>query len=313
MVLIDMDGGITVLVGGRSYGESQFNRALRAKRQPGSSFKPFVYLVALEAGLTPDSIVHDTPVITKGWSPSNDDGRFRGAMTLRDALARSINTVAVRLNMTHGPRKTVEAAYRLGITSELRPDASLALGTSEVSLLELTGAYGAFASGGKRLAPHIIRRVRTSSGRVLYQRAAATTPRIVLAERHAGAISDMLNASLIFGTGKRAALPLHPASGKTGTTQEYRDAWFVGYTAHLVGGVWVGNDDRRPMNRVMGGNLPARLWHAVMMLAHEKRTPTALPGTVPTAPLAPAAPKADQAMAPLPPMDAGFIERALVQ
>ena len=153
MVLLDMEGGITVLVGGRSYGESQFNRALRARRQPGSSFKPFVYLVALEAGLTPDSIVHDLPVITKGWSPSNDDGRYRGAMTLRDALARSINTVAVRLNMTHGPRKTVEAAHRLGISSELRPDASLALGTSEVTLLELTGAYGAFASGGRRLAP----------------------------------------------------------------------------------------------------------------------------------------------------------------
>jgi penicillin-binding protein 1A len=312
MVLVDMEGGVTVLVGGRSYGESQFNRALRAKRQPGSSFKPFVYLVALEAGLTPDSIVYDQPVITKGWSPSNDDGRFRGAMTLRDALARSINTVAVRLNMTHGPRKTVEAAHRLGIASELRADASLALGTSEVSLLELTGAYGAFASGGRRLAPHIVRRVRTSSGRVLYERQ-ATAPRIVLAERHAGAISDMLNAALIFGTGKRAALPLHPAGGKTGTTQEYRDAWFVGYTAHLVGGVWVGNDDRRPMNRVMGGNLPARLWHAVMMVAHERRVPAALPGTVPTAPLAPAAPKADQAMAPPPPMHPTFIERALLR
>jgi penicillin-binding protein 1A len=155
--------------------------------------------------------------------------------------------------------------------------------------------------------------VRTSSGRVVYERPAMAA-RIVLAERHAGAISDMLNAALISGTGKRAALPLHPASGKTGTTQEYRDAWFIGYTAHLVGGVWVGNDDRHPMNRVMGGNLPARLWHAVMMLAHEGRTPTALPGTMPTAPLAPAAANtkpADQATAPPPPMDPAFLERAL--
>jgi penicillin-binding protein 1A len=315
MVLLDMEGGINVLVGGQSYGESQFNRALRAKRQPGSAFKPFVYLVALEAGLTPDSIVQDLPVITKGWSPSNDDGRFRGAVTLREGLARSINTVAVRLNMTNGPRKTVEAAQRLGIRSDLRPDASLALGTSEVTLLELTAAYGAFASGGKRIAPHIIRRVRTSSGRVLFQRQPAP-PTIVMTERNAGAINDMLNSSLISGTGKRAALPLHPACGKTGTTQEYRDAWFIGYTAHLVGGVWIGNDDRHPMNRVMGGNLPARLWHAVMMLAHEGRAPTALPGTVPTAPLAPAAPvpgprAAAETPAPADSIDPAFVERAL--
>ena len=315
MVLLDMGGGIVVLVGGRSHGESQFNRALRARRQPGSAFKPFVYLVALEAGLTPDSVVQDLPILGKGWSPSNDDGRYRGAVTLREALARSINTVAVRLNMSNGPRKTVEAAQRLGVRSELRPDASLALGTSEVTLLELTAGYGAFASGGKLIEPHIVKRVRTSSGRVLYQRPVPVA-KMVVAERHVGALNDMLNSSLISGTGKRAALPLHPASGKTGTTQEFRDAWFVGYTAHLVGGVWIGNDDRRPMNRVMGGNLPARLWHDVMLLAHANRTPTALPGTMPTAPLAQAAPGtsaklAGQGIVPLEPIDPALMERAL--
>ena len=285
LVVLDPEGGITVLVGGRAYGESQFNRALRAKRQPGSAYKPFVYLVALENGLTPDSIVQDAPIITKGWSPANYDGRYRGPVTLREALARSINTVAIRLNMSLGPRKVAEAGHRLGIRSELRPDATLALGTSEVTLVELVGAYGAFAAGGRLIEPHIIKRVRTGSGRLLYQRAAERA-RLVVAPQHVGALNDMLNAVLVSGTGKRAALRLHPAAGKTGTTQEFRDAWFVGYTAHFIGGVWVGNDDRRPMHNVMGGGLPSKLWHEVMVLAHEGRTPAALPGTVPAAPLA---------------------------
>lgn len=317
LVLLDLDGGITVLVGGRSYTESQFNRALKAKRQPGSAFKPFVYLVALESGLTPESVVQDLPILGKGWSPSNDDGRYRGAVTLREGLSRSINTVAVRLNMSLGPRKTVEAARRLGIRSDLRADASLALGTSEVTLLELTGAYGALASGGKLIEPHVVKRVRTGAGRVLYQRP-KENPRVVVAAQHVGALNDMLNAVLISGTGKRAALPLHPASGKTGTTQEFRDAWFVGYTAHYIGGVWVGNDDRRSMNRVMGGNLPAKLWRDVMMLAHEGRTPSALPGTIPTAPLAQAASaktvperSGDRPLLPPERIDPAFVEHAL--
>jgi len=288
MVLLDMEGGIAVLVGGVSYGDSQFNRALRAKRQPGSAFKPFIYLTALESGLTPDSIVKDAPIQAKGWSPRNFDGRYSGSVTLREALARSINTVAVRLTLSLGVRRTAETAQRLGIGSELRTDATLALGTSEVTLLELTSAYGAFASGGRRIEPHIVTRIRSGSGRVLYQRESPGTT-IVVAAQHVGALNDMLNAALVFGTGQRAALPLHPACGKTGTTQDFRDAWFIGYTAHLVGGVWVGNDDRRPMNRVLGGTLPARIWREVMVLAHEGRTPTALPGTVSAAPLAPAA------------------------
>jgi len=288
MVLLDMEGGIAVLVGGVSYGDSQFNRAIRARRQPGSAFKPFIYLAALESGLTPDSIVKDAPVLAKGWSPRNFDGRYSGAVTLREALARSINTVAVRLAMTVGVRKTAETAHRLGIVSELRTDATLALGTSEVTLLELTSAFGAFASGGRLIEPHVVRRIRSGSGRVLYQRP-SSRPRIVVAAHHVGALNDMLNAALIFGTGRHAALPLHPACGKTGTAQEFRDAWFIGYTAHFIAGVWVGNDDRRPMKRVMGGNLPAKIWRDVMVLAHEGRTPTALPGTVPASPLAPAA------------------------
>jgi penicillin-binding protein 1A len=286
LVLLNLQGGIVALVGGVSYGDSQFNRALKAKRQPGSAFKPFIYLAALESGLTPDSIVRDAPVHAGGWHPRNFDGRYKGQVTLREGLARSINTVAVRLAMTVGVRKTAETAHRLGIVSELRTDATLALGTSEVTLLELTGAYGAFASGGRLIEPHIVKRVRTGSGRILYERP-ATRPKIVAATQHIGALNDMLNAALIFGTGKRAALPMHPACGKTGTAQEFRDAWFMGYTAHFVAGVWIGNDDRRPMKRVMGGTLPARIWHDVMVLAHEGRTPMALPGTVPAVPLPP--------------------------
>ena len=170
LVLMNLQGGVAAIVGGVSYGDSQFNRALKAKRQPGSAFKPFVYLAALESGLTPDSIVKDAPVHARGWHPRNFDGRYKGDVTLREALATSINTVAVRLALTVGVRKTAEAARRVGIVSELRPDATLALGTSEVTLLEPTGAYGAFANGGRLVEPHIVKKVRTGSGRILYQR-----------------------------------------------------------------------------------------------------------------------------------------------
>jgi penicillin-binding protein 1A len=286
LVLMNPEGGVAALVGGVSYGDSQFNRALKSKRQPGSAFKPFVYLAALESGLTPDSIVKDAPVHVRGWHPRNFDGRHKGDVTLREALATSINSVAVRLALTVGVRKTAETARRVGIVSELRPDATLALGTSEVTLLELTSAYGAFASGGRLVEPHLVRKVRTGSGRILYQRPVAP-PKIVVSTQHVGALNDMLNAALVLGTGKRAALPLHPACGKTGTAQEFRDAWFVGYTAHFVAGVWVGNDDHRAMKRVMGGTLPARIWREVMALAHEGRTPLPLPGTVSLDPLPP--------------------------
>jgi penicillin-binding protein 1A len=285
LVLLDMEGGIAVLVGGQSYAESQFNRALRARRQPGSAFKPFIYLTALESGLTPESIVKDAPIVQKGWSPRNFDGRYSGFVTLREALARSLNTVSVRLTLSVGVHKAVETAHRLGIASELRTDATLALGTSEVTLLELTGAYGAFASGGRLIEPHIVTAIRTGKGHVLYRRPAPTA-QIVVSPQHAGALNDMLNAALVFGTGRSAGIPLHPACGKTGTAQDFRDAWFVGYTAHFTGGVWVGNDDRRPMKRVAGGTLPAKIWREVMLLAHEGLAPMSLPGTVPASSLA---------------------------
>ncbi len=276
MLMMELDGAVRVLVGGRSYAESQFNRALRAKRQPGSAFKMFVYLAALEKGMRPDSIVHDLPILGAGWSPRNEGAGYRGSVTMRDALTHSMNAAAARLHLSIGPRNTAAVAHRLGIQSELREDASLALGTSEVTLMELTSAYGVIANQGRSLEPYFIRRIRNSAGDVLYVHR-PEPPRTLVAAPKVASLNDMLTSVVQNGTGKRAQLPRHMAAGKTGTSQDFRDAWFVGYTAQMVGGVWVGNDDRRPMNRVMGGNLPARLWRDVMAQAHETRTPVALP------------------------------------
>jgi penicillin-binding protein 1A len=318
LVLIDTHGGIQAVVGGRAYAESQFNRALKAKRQPGSAFKLFVYLAALESGLKPDSTVLDLPILGSGWSPRNEGAGYRGAVTLREGLAHSMNAVAARLHMSVGPQKTAAAARRLGIRSTLRADASLALGTSEVTLLELTAAYGVLARGGRALEPYLIQRVRTAAGQVLYQRP-DESEKVLIAPPQVAALNDMLNAVLVSGTGRRAALARHPAAGKTGTTQDFRDAWFIGYTAHFVAGVWVGNDDGRAMNKVMGGGLPAKLWHDTMVMAHEGRAPAALPGTVQAASSTLAArgdrPAPEQPDdAPLMPrerIDAGFVERVI--
>ncbi len=277
VIVVDTDGGIRALVGGRSWAQSQFNRAIKARRQPGSAFKPLVYLAAVEQGAGPDSMVLDMPVNINGWSPRNESGHHRGAMTMRQGLAHSVNTVAVRLQQDVGTSRVQAVARRLGIKSALRTDPSLALGTSEVSLIEMTGAYAVLASGGLAVEPHAIRQVRTSSGTVLYARPAQRAQMIV-APDHIGAMNSMLNTALVSGTGRRAALPRHPAAGKTGTTQDFRDAWFVGYTSHLAAGVWFGNDGGEPMSRVMGGGLPAQLWRTVMMQAHERLPPAPLPG-----------------------------------
>jgi penicillin-binding protein 1A len=280
LVVLDTAGGIRALVGGRSFSESQFNRAAKARRQPGSAFKPFVYLAAIEQGMGPETVVLDAPIDIAGWSPRNDDGRFRGPTTLRTALAHSVNTVAVRLQQEIGADKVAAVARRLGIASKLRPDGSLALGTSEVGLLELAGAYTVLAAGGAAVEPHAITRARLAGGPVLYERADGP-PRMIVAPDVVGTINTMLNGVIVSGTGRRAALPRHQAAGKTGTTQDFRDAWFVGYTSHLVGGVWLGNDDGAPMAKVAGGGLPAELWRSIMAAAHEGLSPRPLPAIDP--------------------------------
>lgn len=303
VVVLGPGGGIRALVGGHSYADSQYDRAVKSYRQPGSAFKPFVYLAALEAGLTPDTIVEDLPLSVGGWAPRNDNGQYQGAMTLRSALARSVNTVAVRLALKVGPARVAATAHRLGIKSSLGKDASLALGTSEVSLLELTGAYNVLANGGRAVEPHVVRRVFTRSGKVLYVRRAPRSRRIVAPAR-VGAMNAMLNAALVHGTGRRAALARHPAAGKTGTSQNFRDAWFIGYTAHLTTGVWAGNDDGAAMNHVFGGSLPARIWREVMLAAHAGKRSRPLAGTATVG--APAAADAH----PRQPIDAGLFARA---
>ena len=283
VVVLDNDGGVRALVGGASWADSQYNRAVKALRQPGSTFKPFVYLAAIESGLTPDSVIDDAPISVGGWAPRNDNGEYRGPTTLRSALARSVNTVAVRLALKVGPARVMAVAKRLGIKSTLTRDASLALGTSDVSLLEMTGAYNVLANGGNTAEPHIVRRVFTRGGRVLYARLPSPPVRVV-APAHVAAMNELLNGALVSGTGHRAALADRPAAGKTGTSQGFRDAWFIGYTAQLTTGVWSGNDDGSAMNHVVGGTLPASIWHDVMVAAHEGKPAVPLPGATLSAP-----------------------------
>ena len=288
VVVLDRDGGIRALVGGKSWSQSQFNRAVRARRQPGSAFKPVLYLAAVEAGMTPDTIVHDRAISIGGWSPRNDRGTYAGAMTLRQALAHSVNTVAVALQQDVGTRRIVAMARRLGIASAMREDPSLALGTSEVTLLELTGAYGVLATGGTSVSPHVIRRVRSNRGVILHARPEAR-PVEAVALIHVGQVNDMLHTALVDGTGRRAALARHPAGGKTGTTQDNRDAWFVGFTGRLTTGVWIGNDDGTPMNGITGGGLPALIWRDVMNEAHRGLGPMPLAGVPETSTIRPPA------------------------
>ncbi len=282
IVAMTPDGAVRALVGGRNYAESQFNRAVAAKRQPGSAFKPFVYLTAIERGLTPDTVREDKPVSIRGWRPENYTREYYGPVTLTQALAMSLNTVAVRLVQEFGPTAVIRTAHRLGITSKLENNASIALGTSEVSLLELVSAMAPFANGGFSTEPHIVQRVRTPGGKLLYARTRQNLGRII-EPRYVAMMNAMMQETLIIGTARKAALPGWPAAGKTGTSQDFRDAWFVGYTGHLVAGVWLGNDDNSPTKRTTGGGMPVEIWSRVMKPAHQGVAVAGLPGLRPGA------------------------------
>ncbi len=265
---MDYGGAVRAMVGGRSYSNSQFNRAVQARRQPGSAFKPFVYAAAFEAGLSPVSVRRDQPLrLEGGWTPENYGGSYRGSVTLREAFKRSINTVAVQLGEQVGPETVADLAKRLGIDSPLRPLPSLALGSSEVTLAELTAAYSVFARDGQFIEPYMIESVTNTRGRSLYQH--ALKPRRALNQEIAREMTAMMQEVVASGTGTRAQLGGRPAAGKTGTSQQSRDAWFVGYTAQLVAGVWIGNDDDSPMRGVTGGALPAEVWRRFMTATHE--------------------------------------------
>jgi len=265
LVLMDPGGAVRAMVGGRSYDASQFNRAAQALRQPGSAFKPFVYLAGIEDGLRPGHKLDDAKITVEGWSPRNYGRKYTGRVTLREAFARSLNSVAVRVGERAGRDRVVAVARRLGITSKLAAHPSIALGASEVTLLELTGAYATFANRGHGAWPYGILEVRGPDGEVLYARSGGGPGRLVAPDA-VDDMTDMMAATVAWGTGK-AANPGRPAAGKTGTSQDFRDAWFVGYTAEVVAGVWLGNDNGAPMDRVSGGSLPAALWGRVVARA----------------------------------------------
>jgi len=262
LVAMTLDGAIVAMVGGRDYEQSQFNRVTQAKRQPGSAFKLFVYLAALDAGFRPDSLAVDEPIEVEGWRPRNYSGDFKGQMTLRTAFAQSVNTVAVKLTEHVGREKVIGVARVLGIDSDLRPSPSLALGSFETTLLELTGAYAAIAADVKRVEPYVIREIR-GRGRTLYEhRAPAGSGKGAIPWKR-DAMVDMLMATVQTGTGRAAAFG-KPSAGKTGTSEDNRDGWYIGFTGDLVVGVWVGRDDNKPVEGLQGGGTPARIWRDFM-------------------------------------------------
>ncbi len=266
VVMIDGEGAVRAMVGGRDYAKSQFNRATQAQRQPGSAFKPIVYLAALSVGELPASAVLDAPVSIGAWAPSNYEDKYFGEVTLREALTRSLNSAAIRVQERTGRANVRTAAQRLGWPGELTAGPSLALGVDAISPLALAGVYAPFANGGFRVAPHVVERIETVDGDVIYQRKGALIAEAASAEAIAG-VNDMMQSVVMWGTGRAAKIPGYVTAGKTGTTQESRDAWFAGYAGGLVGVVWIGRDDNGPMRNVTGGRAPAIIWREMMARA----------------------------------------------
>lgn len=263
LISMTHDGAVRAMVGGRDYQKSQFNRATLARRQPGSAFKPIVYARALEYGLSPNTVMRDSPLILGDWSPKNYDGQYHGEMTLEEALARSINTIAVKVSERAGRQQVIEMARRLGLTGKLPPHPSLALGTGEVSLAELTSAYAVFANGGWSVRHYGIVEIKTKDGFLIYSRDQIDQEKVI-ATSTALTMTRMLETAVETGTGRRAQQRDYAVAGKTGTSQSERDAWFIGYSGDLVTGVWVGNDNATPMKNVTGGGTPALIWRDFM-------------------------------------------------
>lgn len=292
-VVSDLDGGIRAMVGGRDYGASQFNRATDAYRQPGSSFKPYVYTTALLNGFTPNSIVVDGPVCIGNWCPQNYGHSYSGAVTLTQAITRSINVVPVKLSIAIGQKeqpkapnpakigraKIVEVARRFGLKAPLPDTPSLPIGSDEVTVLEHAVAYATFPNRGKAVTPHAVLEVRTGAGDLVWRwDRDGPKPRQAIPPNIAADMAGMMSHVVSEGTARRAALDGIPTAGKTGTTNAYRDAWFVGYTGNFTCAVWYGNDDYSPTNRMTGGSLPAQTWHDIMVAAHQGVEVREIPG-----------------------------------
>ncbi len=268
-VLMDTDGAVLAMVGGRDYAKSQFNRATQSLRQPGSSFKPVVYLTALEAGWTPNDMIDDHPISVGRYHPENFKNEYYGVVPLHFALSRSLNSAAIQLIQQVGPNRVAEMASNLGIRTKLDRNLSLALGSSGVPVLEMVTAYATIANGGVGVDPYAIVRVKDSTGRIVYERHAKAMPLQVVSYRAVQDLASMMQETIDEGTGQRARLP-YLAAGKTGTSQDYRDAWFMGFSGRFAAGVWVGNDNNSSMKAVTGGSLPAAIWKDVMMSAYSQ-------------------------------------------
>jgi len=290
IVVMDVDGAVRAIVGGRDYGQSQFNRATGALRQPGSSFKPFVYAAAMTVNpkLRPNSIVVDQPICLGNWCPQNYGRSFSGSMSLTSAIARSINSIPVRMSLEIGKGNAkggraiiMDTAKRMGLTHPLTDSSSLPIGAAEVTVIDMAASYAVFANGGKRATPYAAWEVRNSSGEIIYRHDRDVPPQQVLEPRVVNDMNFMLNKVVEEGTGRRAALEGIKTAGKTGTTNAYRDAWFVGYTGNLAAAVWYGNDDHSTMNDMTGGTLPAMTWKEVMTVAHQNIELRPMPGLEP--------------------------------
>ena len=292
-VVMETDGTVRAMVGGRDYGESQFNRATDALRQPGSSFKPYVYATALSNGFKPSSIVVDGPICLGNWCPQNYGRSFSGATTLTSALVRSINVIPVKLsislgdgNARRGRDKIVATARAMGIRTPLTDTPSLPIGAAEVTVLDHTGGYATFPNGGMAVTPHAILEVRSAGGDLIWRfDRDGRKPRRVISEQVAADMNMMMNKVVEEGTARRAILDGIKAAGKTGTTNDYHDAWFVGFTGNYVAAVWYGNDDYSSLNNMTGGSLPAMTWHQIMAYAHQGVELRPIPGVDPATPL----------------------------
>ncbi|MFV9875151.1 MAG: transglycosylase domain-containing protein [Rickettsiales endosymbiont of Dermacentor nuttalli] len=263
IVVLSKHGEVLAMVGGTNYHISTFNRAVQAQRQAGSVFKLFVYAAALEHGYNIDSIISDSPITIGGWQPKNYIRKHLGDISLEEAFARSINTASVKLSESIGRTKVINLTHKLGITSYIHSHPSLALGSVEVNLLELTSAFATISNNGYALWPYGIKSIYTKNGNILYTRQTSTSLRI-LSTKTVSSLKILLRSAVSIGTGKSAELEGKTAYGKTGTTQNYRDAWFIGFTDDLTAGVWVGNDNNQPMKKVTGGTIPAYIWKEFM-------------------------------------------------
>jgi penicillin-binding protein 1A len=269
LIALDRDGSVRAMIGGRDYVRSLYNRGTQANRQPGSAFKLFVYLAAIEAGYKPDDLVSDEPIKINGWSPRNNNGGFAGQVPLRQAFAQSINTVSVRLAQEVGFRTVADMAQRFGITTPVVTHPSMALGSSEVRLLDMTRAFAAVAAKGNAVMPYGIKRVTTTDGAILYQHPPAEG-RVLVAPWVAAQMTDLLQAAVLTGTGRAAQIG-RPVAGKTGTTSSNKDGWFLGFSSGLTTGVWMGRDDNKPIPGLQGGRAPARAFHDFMARAVANR------------------------------------------